>query len=819
MGVREGARLPRSTTVVTYPAGAARGVDDSRRVVSRLLRVMAAFCLSGLVTTPALGVCLPLPSPDLRAIDQQSDGDPARAIEQATARLGVADGAADRMRGAEIQAILAEANMQLSHPADVRQAVSAGLSLLDQLPASPQTQLLRSRLKISASDAALESADAATAKVILDKLLAGMQSDSVERSCALITRAQAYAQLNQPDLAASDALAAYRIADVGGWRSARVAAAYSLATVYRRAGLFTKAIAMIAEVIAAAKADRRESSLAVADFTLGRILIDAGRFGEAQEALLTSRELSGALHDRVGVAAADGAICMARIGLGDIPGAERACQLDESPLKEAHREDILFILQGVRSEIDIRRGRAEEAVTKLNGVLQPEGRQLIPYMLPRFYRDRSTANRELHRYQAAYSDLKAASDMERATNLAQRERAVAVLSAAAADEKLLADNHTLAERLAAQRRELQTQARIRRLWTWLEIGTLVTCCLLAYLALAMRRQSQALRRQETIMSTTASHAPDALLLLDARRRVRFSNRHLFGDATPHPVAEALGRGVPASVLPVLSRALDAVSSDRKPLTFEATIPDEGGQTQHFELSCVPVIEDDRLIGLTLRSLNVTERRRLEREVVDVAGRERQRLSGDLHEGLGQELTGVMLSLQSATRAMERGQPSGGDLVSEAVHQIAGCIEMTRDLARGLAPVHIHLGSLPHALERLASDAAARLKIHISTSFPQRDIPLSEAASDHLYRIVTEALTNAVRHGNCAAVHVGISSTEKALQLVIRDDGRGPPDDRGTCEGMGLKLMAYRARLLGGVMQFERGPSGGAQVTVSIPLPA
>lgn len=779
--------------------------------------MVAAFGLSGLGIAPALGACLPLPSPDLRAIDQQSEVDPARAIEQALARRG-AGNAADGLRGAEIQAILAEANMQMSRPAEVTRAVSEGLSLLDRLPSSPDTQLLRSRLRISESDAALEGADAATAKVLLDKVLAAMQSDSVQRSCALISRAQAYAQLNQPDLAANDALTAYRIADSGGWIAARGAAAYTLATVYRRAGLFTQAIAMIDEVIAAAKADGRASSLAVAQFTLGRILIDAARFAEAQDALVASRELSAALHDRVGMATADAAICMARTGLGDLDGAERACRLDDTPFKTAHREDLLFILQGLRAEIDIRRGRAAAAVAKLDRVLRPAGRQLIPYMLPRFYRDRSLANRDLHRDGAAYSDLKAASDMERTAELAQRERTVAVLSAAAAADKLLTDNHMLAERLAAQRQELNAQAHIRRLWTWLEIGTLITCCLLAYLLLLMRRQSRALQLQETIMRTTASHAPDALLLLDAQRRVRFSNRHLFGDATPHPVAEPLGWGIPESVLPVLKRALDAVSSNCEPLIFEVTMPDSDARTRHFELSCAPVIVDDRLIGLTLRSLNATERLRLEREFVDVVGRERQRLSHDLHEGLAQELTGVMLSLRSATSAIERGQWSGGDMLNEAVRQIAGCIERARDLACGLSPVHIHLGSLSHALEQLAGKVATHLKINISTSFPKRDIPLSEAASDQLYRIVTEAVTNAVHHGGCAAVHVCLSGTEKALELIISDDGQGPPE-RSTQDGMGLKLMAYRARLLGGVMQFERGSAGGAQVTVSIPLPA
>ena len=88
---------------------------------------------------------------------------------------------------------------------------------------------------------------------------------------------------------------------------------------------------------------------------------------------------------------------------------------------------------------------------------------------------------------------------------------------------------------------------------------------------------------------------------------------------------------------------------------------------------------------------MTEHRRLEREVIEVVGREQQRLSSDLHEGLGQALTGVMVSLRSAITAIDRGRPDMRALVAEAVKHIGDCIQMARDLARGLSPVHDQLG--------------------------------------------------------------------------------------------------------------------------------
>jgi len=765
--------------------------------------------------------CLPLSSAAMRSIDESIEQSPEAALREAHARLDAA-AAGDRapagnLERAQLLAIIAEASMQLSRPDDVRAAVDAANALLAAMPPSADAQSLRIRLRISASDAAEESADSAAAVKMLDELLAGLNGDTLERACALISRAQGHAELNAPDRAATDALTAYRIAAAGGWSNARVGAAYALTTVYRRAGLFAEAAAMNEEVLAQATRENSNPQLASAQYTRGRILTEMHRYDEAVQSLEESRRLTVALGDPVGVAAIDTGICFAEVARGRIDAAEHACGSGDAVLTAAQRRDMLVMLTALRGRIALARGDPRTALADLDQALAPASRQLLPYLLPQFLRDRARAQQELHDYAAAYTDMKQAFDLEQAADTEQRARAVAVLSAAAAADRLSASNRALEQRLAAQRSNLLLSERTHRDWVETAVLALGMCGLLLYLLLLTRRQSRSLRRQQTIVRTIASHAPDALLLLDERRIVSYANRHLFALAKTHEAGRPLGEEIPAEVRAQLSSALDQIFSQCKPLTFSAVLIDESGEMRHFELSGAPVSVDGQLVGVTLRSLDVTGVRRLEREVLEVASRERQKLSIELHEDLGQELTGVLLLLRSAATSIERGLPTAQQLVEQVSVYVARCVNRTRELARGLAPVQIERGSLSVALERLAADVHARFPIQVSTRCEPSEIRLNEAAADHLYRIASEAVTNAAQHSRCANLDVALSANDSTLELTVLDDGVGPPLDGTNADGFGVKMMAYRARLLGGSLRFSPRASGGTCLSVTVPL--
>ena len=318
------------------------------------------------------------------------------------------------------------------------------------------------------------------------------------------------------------------------------------------------------------------------------------------------------------------------------------------------------------------------------------------------------------------------------------------------------------------------------------------------------------------MRTLSSNAPDAMMLLNIDRTISFANRQLFGSGPTPPSGSSLIAAVPAEVQGVIEDAVKRLIDDRKPVSFPVSVRDEQGLIRHFEMRASPVMDETQLISITLRASDVTEVRRLEREVFDVASRERQRLSSDLHEGLGQELTGISLLLASLATAITRRSGDLEELVAEARGVILRCIDMTRELARGLSPVQIEMGSLSQALSRLALDAARRLRLRITSHSTPPDITVSDVASDHLYRIAYEALTNAARHSGCSNVSIELWVDDGLLNLSISDDGTGMPTSNPEGGGLGVDMMRYRARLLGGTLEVGPGPDGGAEVVVTVP---
>ncbi len=221
--------------------------------------------------------------------------------------------------------------------------------------------------------------------------------------------------------------------------------------------------------------------------------------------------------------------------------------------------------------------------------------------------------------------------------------------------------------------------------------------------------------------------------------------------------------------------------------------------------------------------DVTERKRLEREIIEIANREQQRIGGDLHDGLGQELTGIALLLRGlAAQLGKAGSPLKKD-VEEVIGLVNGTIEGTRSLARGLSPVSTERGGLVMALKALADRCRERYGIAVefrdeAGALMER---LDENAATHLYRIAQEALTNVARHSLATSAVVRLAPALKGsgLQLSVEDDGKGfEPRVADESDGLGLKIMRYRAQMLGGDLAVETPSGRGTCLRCAFPLP-
>jgi len=215
--------------------------------------------------------------------------------------------------------------------------------------------------------------------------------------------------------------------------------------------------------------------------------------------------------------------------------------------------------------------------------------------------------------------------------------------------------------------------------------------------------------------------------------------------------------------------------------------------------------------------DITDRKILEREILEVGNREQQRIGNDLHDGLGQELTGVALMLRGVATKIRREHPALEPEIDDIVKLVNRSISNTRTLARGLSPVGLERGGLVPALRVLVASAREAYSVSITLRTRLRQpLELDESSSSHLYRIVQEALHNAVRHGRASRITVQLVVDMDSVRLSVHDNGRGLPDPGMELTGLGLRAMRYRANMLGGHAIIENHREGGAIVRCICP---
>jgi PAS domain S-box-containing protein len=210
--------------------------------------------------------------------------------------------------------------------------------------------------------------------------------------------------------------------------------------------------------------------------------------------------------------------------------------------------------------------------------------------------------------------------------------------------------------------------------------------------------------------------------------------------------------------------------------------------------------------------DITERKRLEKEILEISNREQQRIGHDLHDGVCQQLAGIAYRVDIlADQLQEKKFPEAseaeriGGLVNDAITQ-------TRSVARGLFPVHLEESGLVLALEDLAANATNLFKIKCDFAGNGPAPPLENGVAAHLYYIAQEAVLNAVKHGNAAHVTISLKHAGSHYELSIRDNGSGFEPGNGNSKGMGVRIMQYRARTIGATLDLKSAPGDGTRIT-------
>ena len=217
-------------------------------------------------------------------------------------------------------------------------------------------------------------------------------------------------------------------------------------------------------------------------------------------------------------------------------------------------------------------------------------------------------------------------------------------------------------------------------------------------------------------------------------------------------------------------------------------------------------------------IDITERKRLEKAILEISAAEQRRIGQDLHDGLGQHLTGIaFMSKVQEQKLADKGLAEATE-AARIVGLVNEAINKTRQLAHGLLPVASDADGLMSALKRWAAEVEDLFHIPCRLRVDNPVLIHDANVSTHLYRIAQEAVNNAIRHGQAKNIEIRLSSRKGKGKLRIENDGSVLPENAMNHSGMGMQIMNYRARMIGGFLTVQPGGVFGVTITCEFPLP-
>ena len=209
--------------------------------------------------------------------------------------------------------------------------------------------------------------------------------------------------------------------------------------------------------------------------------------------------------------------------------------------------------------------------------------------------------------------------------------------------------------------------------------------------------------------------------------------------------------------------------------------------------------------------DISDRKRLEREVLQISDLEQRRIGQDLHDGLCQQLAGIELMSEVLEQNLSRKSKTEAAQAAKIAEGVRAAIGDTRMLARGLSPVDVESNGLISALQELASNTEKLFHVACRFECPQPVLVRDHSSATHLYRIAQEAINNAIKHGKARVITVRLTVQSNQSSLTVTDDGRGFVVKPEQTSGMGLRIMKYRAGMIGATLEIRRANGRGMLV--------
>lgn len=339
------------------------------------------------------------------------------------------------------------------------------------------------------------------------------------------------------------------------------------------------------------------------------------------------------------------------------------------------------------------------------------------------------------------------------------------------------------------------------------------------------QQHQAAQEQLRLLGTAMKSTSEGVLItttkLDHRGpRVVFANRFM-ADMTGYDIDELVGSSL--NIFQGLKTSKDYLCGMSKVLQGESSYSIETffyrKDNSSFLVKCniAPVRDETgKITHFVCVHRDITETRRLQRELVKVSEREQQRIGRDLHDGLGQKLTGLTFMVKSLERRLRGSDEESAKQALTIANLVNEAKSDAKTLSRDLVRFDLKGSGLILALEELAARveqfSGITCKVYDGVTIPILD----ETVAMHIYRICQEALNNAVKHSGATQVDIELKQVGDHLNISIEDNGKGLPEYRD--EGLGLSIMAYRAQVINATLNYTSGDRGGLRVWCSMVNP-
>jgi two-component system CheB/CheR fusion protein len=335
----------------------------------------------------------------------------------------------------------------------------------------------------------------------------------------------------------------------------------------------------------------------------------------------------------------------------------------------------------------------------------------------------------------------------------------------------------------------------------------------------LERVNRSLSESEHRLRAILDTANDAIITIGADGTMQTANpaaERIFGYSTaqmvgahvkillPHPLRDEFGSFMGMLRKPD-QRFFEGANREIQGMRKDGTVVP-------LEIAVSEVVPSQVFTGIIR---DVSTRKELEREVTEIAAAEQRRIGQELHDGVSQELTGLTLMAATLQDRMKEEAPWADGQMARLVECLGQVQRHVRDVSHGLIPVDVDAEGLRAALEDLAERIRRQVGVACHFHSPRPVFVKDSLTATHLYHIVQEAVNNALRHGRAGRIDIHLHARPEALVLTVSDDGVGITPKARQRNGIGLRLMRYRASLIGGHLQIRPADKKGTLVSCTL----